>query len=297
MKRKEKKTNSGRKGDRGSATNTPGSFARSQPFYTVPNISHNAGGFPETKRVTLMYTTLSNHSSSTVTGDDYVWSGNGVFDPDITSAGVQPANYDDWTIQYNRYRVLSSTIVVNFSTNGTSNLAQQMLITLGPRPTATTVTTLAGAQDFATNFDCQSHLTSSQSGGIKSMSATMQSWRQLGVSKAEYMADDQYSAVYTANPALQWYWHFASQGADQTTTCPIYFHVVISYDVVFFQRNATILDLDTAMSRRALLREATIKKNRGRKPQQMSGKEFRKRKLRDGEEMEDKEDIKSTVII
>jgi hypothetical protein len=71
--------------------------------------------FPSrTTRRVRYATTISITATNIGTVSGYVFSCNGLFDPDITSTGHQPMGFDQVMLFYNHYHVRSSKINVNF---------------------------------------------------------------------------------------------------------------------------------------------------------------------------------------
>ncbi len=64
--------------------------------------------------------TISIDSGTTIAS--HVFAANGLFDPDITGTGHQPLMFDEYTLLYNRYRVISSKCKVTPVGTTTSNL-------------------------------------------------------------------------------------------------------------------------------------------------------------------------------
>jgi hypothetical protein len=178
---------------------------------------------------------------SGVTADSYVFSGNGCFDPNVTSTGLQPANYDDWSLIYTRYRVWGSKIRYTIAQNGTSSVNVQVVV--GPRHLSTALTTLNSQQGFQAQPYTRFHSTfyTPPSKGTLSMSTQ----KFIGMSKAEFEGNDDLTSLTTSNPTHQWYWQFTSAVSAQSGTGNLLLNVVIEYDVEFWDRVDTTLDLVT----------------------------------------------------
>ena len=78
---------------------------------------------PYKQPIPWMYTTMPDQmfiklkyaTSYRITAAQFhkVFSGNGLYDPDVSGVGHQPLGFDQWMTLYNRYRVYASRIVVN----------------------------------------------------------------------------------------------------------------------------------------------------------------------------------------
>jgi len=222
-----------------------------------------SGGFPDRARLRLNY--FEGVVTNTAIGVTQVWAGNGCFDPNITGTGSQPYNFDDWSLQYNRYRVVGSTIWANFITNATTYAATQCLLLVAPRHTTTTV---IGSFESAISapyakFKILNQLNSGYTPKSDVISHSMSTQKILGLTNAELMSD-QYQALFTANPSHLWYWHTSIQANDGTSTITGRLYVKIVYDIEFFDRIE--LTLDEMVKRREnvkkLLAEAQIAKTK-----------------------------------
>jgi len=223
-----------------------GKAIQNQPFALT-------GGFPDRSRVRLKYVekvTIGNIAQS------QVWSGNGLFDPNITGTGAQPYNFDDWAVQYNRYRCYGSTIKTWMV--GTSNTypTTQFQFMIGPRHTTATIVGSqsvlndAWAAPFMT-FRSESQLNAGYTPTNNSCKKSMATAKFLGLTQVEQMSD-QYQALTTSQPAHQWYWHTSILANDVASNITGYLFVEIVYDVEFFDR--VELTLDEAIERAKMLK-------------------------------------------
>jgi hypothetical protein len=229
-------------------------------------------------------------------GTDYVFSGNGIFDPNITGTGGQPVNFDDWAAIYGRYRVYGSKISVDFTNTGTTTSTGQMLFCLAPRHTTTAVTTLNAWLSAASNLYAKhTQFTSSSTtsrGTNPFISSRISVQDILGYKTSAIDDDDTLQALTSANPNHQFYWHLMTQMTDQTSSQTTYMTVRIEYDVEFFDRLDTLLDSvggvryggDTSVPR--LLRDPVKREPRSGSP---VDSEFDKVESRDLQESEGRE--------
>lgn len=204
------------------------------------------GGYPDKMRIRLCYTTFHSKSNVSVTGTDQVFSANGCFDPDITGAGSQPANFDDWSAVYLRYRVYGSSIDVIFQTPGSATGTGMMLVSLAARHTSTARVTItdqldATAQPFSKDMVINGGTASTSTASLRlSMSSTTSAF--LGYKTVAIDTDDTLQAQTSANPSHQWYWHIMCSMCDQASTGTLWYRTRIVYDVEFFDRIDTTID-------------------------------------------------------
>lgn len=192
----------------------------------------------------------------------YVFRGNSVFDPDFTSTGGQPANYDDWAALYGNYRVWGSTITIHLLTSTAST--EPISWVMAPRHASTALTS-STFYDAASMPYAKVKLQNIYRTGAKDASfrSTMSSAKFLGLSRAEFEGKDDTTAAVGANPGLPWYWHVTAINVDSSVTSEVAIQVEIVYDVEFFNRLETSLDsrLDSLMGMRVAFENANKSKS------------------------------------
>lgn len=219
------------------------------------NTTSTIGGFPDRTRVKLRYTDLVELQSASVSGADYVYRGSSVFDPDFTGTGSQPANFDDFAFIYDRYRVHGSTISISVTNYATGSVdAVTLLISARFTSTAiTSLTTLLGAQ-----AQPYSRLIKPQS--VNSLqrpyTMSMSTRKRMGMTPTQYAGNQDLTATVNTNPAQNWYWHLSVLSDDLTSTNQVSINVTLTYDVEFYQRIDTSLDLDARLERFKSIRNA-----------------------------------------
>jgi hypothetical protein len=202
------------------------------------------GGTPDRQRVVLRYTTIITRAPNGVAAADYVFSGNGIFDPDITSTGGQPANYDDYSALYGRYRVYGSKISAHATADGSVTTGTGLYTTLlAARHTTTALSTASALLDGASQPHSMVKTWISTFPYFKNelkMSATTA--QILGYKTQAIDDDDTLQALTSANPNHQFYWHISTYINSGSGTSNVYFYVCIDYDVEFFDRLDTLID-------------------------------------------------------
>lgn len=165
-----------------------------------------------------------------------VFTGNGLFDPDVTGVGGQPLGFDQWSTLFQRYRVLASSIDVAFNTpDATTNDAQVIKAVVVPSALATTFATYvaASSQPYAVEREMNGVIPTPTS-RLKSM---METSVIMGSTKQGIMADDTLQASTGANPANLWYWHCYVTTIDTAANASVNVTGVVRYLVDFFDRN------------------------------------------------------------
>lgn len=158
----------------------------------------------------------------------YAWSGNSLFDPYTTGAGVQPLGFDQYMSFYQRYTVTASKVKVTFI-NGSSTAQWNV----GVMPAVTSSWT---GTDWPIFPYSQMHTIATNSSGrplvIKSFMKTKKIFGTHGVT---YNTDD-YSGDASNNPTKQWYWLVSAQDpALSAAVSSLNCQVQITYYCKFWQ--------------------------------------------------------------
>lgn len=164
-----------------------------------------------------------------------VFTANGLYDPDITGIGHQPAGYDQYMALYDEYLVTKSWIKVSFYNTDTTNT---QVVGLGFLDFATT------SADFRKyveqgNFKWASIDTS------KSGQAFCTITHELDMRKCstqDIFNEDNFTGKAGSNPSDTHYWHVVAAAGDlSTNSSPVRCIVEIQYEVYF--RDPAFTDL------------------------------------------------------
>jgi hypothetical protein len=220
-------------------------FRYGATFPVVPGLVRSTVSLaPSAVRTVLRYTRATAVVGAVGATATQIFSGNSLFDPDVTGAGGQPLGFDQWAAMYLKYRVLASSIEVNLATPGAASNAEALAyFVLTPSNDASAFTTLeAGAsQPYAKEW-----IMNGISGSFmfKPTTSSMETALIMGVSKQSVLTDDELSALTTASPANQWYWRISGRAADSAATIAVQMTVTVSYLCDFYERNLLGLSLD-----------------------------------------------------
>lgn len=149
-----------------------------------------------------------------------------LYDPYAAAGGHQPLYFDQYTAMYNRYTVYGMAFDIEVSTDQSTN--GPLFVTLTPSTTASSPTTLMIARERGGNRECNvSH-------GYKGRLRTYVSCAKLfGITNRQLTYDDQYSALYNADPARMVY--MSVQVWNQTAAAiSCYISMRIKYYCRFF---------------------------------------------------------------
>lgn len=200
----------------------------------IVNIPKTQLGFPKGMRTRLRYTDLV---TFTGIGAYLLIKGNSLFDPTDASTGTtigplneQPSWRDTYALIYQRYRVLSSTIKVEYTVN--ASLSSSIII-LYPTDVSTAPTTTP--YESSNVPYCKYKLLSytNSSGKSHMMKSTMSTAKINGKEGLLAMTSDLYQSVSGSDPADLWYWILHSATIDATSVQNITCFIHIDYDVEF----------------------------------------------------------------
>lgn len=212
----------GRSSGRGGATTTGRVMMRSGTQINERSMPLFAAR--TTKR--LRYASSGALSSTSGAVATYIFSVNGLFDPDITSTGHQPMGFDQMMVSYNHYYVTSARITVTFR-NQTGNATPVVSISVMPDTTPITVS------DRIVEFG-DVNMTTLESkavaGSVKTLQQSVSMRRIMGVD--DVVDNSELRGDAASNPTEQTYFHVQTWNND-VFTCSINFDVVIDYTAIF----------------------------------------------------------------
>lgn len=163
--------------------------------------------------------------------DDYVFRGNGCFDPDFAVGGAQPLGYDQWSAFYRRYRVRGSKITVRCSNNAAIDATAYIVA----------MNTSSGIVDRNQIMEMTySKFTplSNDAGQPAIQHELYCSTAQVRGSPADivqYEAD--LSALVTTTPTQEWFWHVGGIGyGSSANNFDINMDITVTYYVDFYDR-------------------------------------------------------------
>jgi len=161
-----------------------------------------------------------------------VFRGNSVFDPDYSGVGAQPRGFDQWKTLYRRYRVIASKVTARGGTIAASNASGIVVTALN------TNTVIGNPVDaLESNFAECSKVGTSQGDSSMTVTNYKSTATVRGGPKDLVQYESDLSALVSANPAQQWYWHVLLYNADGTTgTVDSNINVEIIYYVEFYDR-------------------------------------------------------------
>jgi len=126
-----------------------------------------------------------------VSGYNYAWNLNSIFDPNRTGTGHQPYGHDQFLGLYNRYRVIGCSYTIQaFNANNT------IVVTANPANELVTFATT----DEAMENPRTKWISQSAGGTMKVLRGNVYIPSLVGRTKQQYLADDRYQAQMGASP-------------------------------------------------------------------------------------------------
>jgi hypothetical protein len=200
--------------------------------------------FPAKTTRKLRYSTNLTLTTTVGAVASYVFSANGLFDPDITSTGHQPMGFDQLMLSYNHYTVTSARMTCVFRNNTTSTPV--VSISIGPGPTPITV--IDQILEFGMLYRDTLEF-KGVSGSIKTLNAGCSIAKVQGVRDIVDVTDLQGTSA--ANPVEQTY--FIIQTWDTAgVNGSVLVDVIIDYNAIFLEPR--VLSLSMTRTLGALLR-------------------------------------------
>lgn len=214
LQRMNKLTNKQQRGKRASLTRNRGGVlpsTRRDKSFPAPDALMRSGTavmerrlplFPALYKANLRYSTALTLNSASGAVASYVFSANGLFDPDITSTGHQPAGFDQMMLSYEHYTVSGARISATFHNVTTAVAAPRCAIALASSPTPITVIDQI-IEDGLVVIDNLSP--SGQFGSIKTLESAIDIGRFGGVD--DLLDNPYYRGDVSNNPTEQQYFH------------------------------------------------------------------------------------------
>lgn len=164
-------------------------------------------------------------TSTTGSVGTYVFSANGMYDPNITGTGHQPMGFDQIMLSYNHYVARHAKIQVLFRNTSTT----YPVVVLSRCAAATAVTDQQRILEEG-NYVKTALLPAGVQGCTKILALDMNIAKFGGVD--DLLDRDDYQGDTAANPVEQSYFHIQVFTED-FTTATVNFEVIIEYDAVF----------------------------------------------------------------
>lgn len=169
--------------------------------------------------------TLTTPTSFSATG--YVFSANGMFDPDITGTGLQPMGFDQMMVFYEHYTVTYATIEATFR-NFTLNQAPTVFLAL--RGDVTPATSQFQIMETGNTVSTQL-MVGGIDGSMKKLYLTAKIGKFLGI--RDLFDSSVARGDVAANPTEGVFFHVGAFNSENITSTSIYCQVRVVYQAIF----------------------------------------------------------------
>jgi hypothetical protein len=170
--------------------------------------------------------------------NQYFFTANGLFDPNVTGTGHQPIGFDQMMLMYEQYTVLKSKITLHVICSNATAFGRAALF-LSPDTTV-----LTDSNRIVENGQIVSAILSPNTtlGAYAELNLSCDIANYFGRSQTlrELLQDDELFGNAATNPSEQVYYSIGGWDPFGTNTLGFFFNVTIQYDVVFWERRKLI---------------------------------------------------------
>lgn len=153
----------------------------------------------------------------------YVFSANGLYDPDITGVGHQPRGFDELMGLYNHYTVIGASCTTKWNTNVANGQLVCLAIQGNPNVESNIV-------DYSEQGNCVTRALADNT--AVTITTRVAPLKYLGGKK---LGDDDVQGSVSSNPDEQVYFHCACARADGVSAPDASLYVELNYIVVFHE--------------------------------------------------------------
>jgi len=184
--------------------------------------------FPaRSKRMLLRYADTFSLTSTTGAVASYVFSANGLYDPNITGTGHQPMGFDQMMVSYEHYCVLGARIRINARCGSVTNTFPTVAVSLSAA--ATPITNSQQITECG-NAVLQFLYPQGIYGGMRTVENAIDIAKFGGVN--DVLDNPEFRGDIATNPTEQMYFHVQTFDTE-LITCATSIDVVIEYEAVF----------------------------------------------------------------
>lgn len=219
----------GRGGSKGAKRGKFTPKARIQRYPTMAKMGAQA--FPKQLSSTLTYAEQVGIQFLGTGIGFYVFSCNGLYDPNITGTGHQPLYFDQMMSIYNHYHVISSSITIQCAASTSSaptttdpRIHTQMLYIDDDTTAASTLSSVLERPGVKWN-------TVNTDGGLTPKLSS--GWNAVKTFGAGARENTELTGTVAANPVEQSFWNIIVDGGTPRLTDYVNYNVVIKYNVIF----------------------------------------------------------------
>jgi hypothetical protein len=201
-------------------------------------------------RTTRMLRYYENTLSITATlgvNTSYVFSANGLYDPNVTGTGHQPMGFDEMMLFYNQATVVSSKITVKYYNGSSNSSAAGVALYLNPSATPLSDPYRVMENGYVATTTLNGLLIP---GYIKELSLNCDVAQYFGRrSKNVIVNDPNLYTTAAANPTEQVYYVINLWDPFATNTLIVIFSVTIEYTAIFWEPRKDVESLSSRLDR------------------------------------------------
>jgi len=191
------------------------------------NMVNLGRGFPKQVTVTHKYTDIVTLVSSSGAVAQYLWSANGMYDPDITSTGHQPMLFDQFSAVYDHYCVIGSKITLKcMPADAEYSVPMTVLLMLNDDTSLITTSPIANAEQVGSTIK----FLQMDAGQELILTKGFSAQKTYGKSP---QIQGKLIGSGSSMPAEQTYFQLLTQTTDQATTQSIIVYFSIEYIAVW----------------------------------------------------------------
>lgn len=190
---------------------------------------------------------------STSLGVGYVYSANGLYDPDISGTGTQPMGFDQMMIFYEHYTVFSARITVTFR-NISTTIAP--VVYIAARGDTVVFTNPEQIMETGNTVSTQLMPAGIQ-GSLKELKMTVRVAPFLGFD--DLMDSNVARGDIAANPAEGVFFHLGAYNNEALASGVVSFQVRIEYDAVFSEARVITTSLSSGFKALLALAQPEVK--------------------------------------
>jgi len=209
---------------------------RTEKKNVLPKFNAQLGlGLPKKMTITHRFAESQQVACGTGAIGSYLWSTNGLYDPNFTGSGHQPMDFDNLTAIYDHYCVIGSyaTIKVIPSTSSTAPTNVAFYIGDNSSVPASVTPALAWEQNDAPASRSKAYqLIPQDDSAPRTMSCKWSARKRFGKG---VLANNNLSGTSSSNPTEQSYFTFLAQSFDQTASVTMYIEIQITYITVWYE--------------------------------------------------------------
>lgn len=179
------------------------------------------------KMVMLPYFDSAQVSTGTITAGSYLFSANGLYDPNITGTGAQPGGFDQMMLFFEHYTVFRTEVVCVYRNQSTT---LPVTVVLALRASNSATSDIATVMESGNCISTKLQIAPNE-GSIKELRMSVDIARHTGV--PDLLEDPEVRGDLAANPIEQQYIHVQAFNTETAGSVNVWFEIRINYYAIF----------------------------------------------------------------